>query len=396
VGNALSAIGSRWDPLIFEVALFEGLTRFSEFQERLEISASDLNARLEHFVTAGLMEIRHQSTHQAKNRIGLTKKGLELAPAMIALAIWGDRWTPPDGPASDFEHFGCGGTLRQFIRCDGCEEVPELDEVRTKSRAPIGDPTTLPVSLTDGDVDSAEVPDPVMIEIFLMGTFSICIGDEPIDTPSIGTQRILAYLALHDRPVSRLSMAGTMWPEVSDFNASGSLRSALSRLDGEARQAIHRAAGGLRLANFVNVDLRKSRALARRLVRKDAPPDEGDLGSAALAALSTELLPDWYDDWVLTEAEDWRQLRTSGLEALAGWLTIAGRYAEAAGAARAAMKAEPLRESAHACLVRVHLAEGNQSEAFRALDQFESLLNREMGLFPTKHLSKLFEGLSRT
>jgi hypothetical protein len=50
-------------------------------------------------------------------------------------------------------------------------------------------------------------------------------------------------------------------------------------------------------------------------------------GMTAVAALSADLLPDWYDDWMLVEAEDWRQLRLHALEALAGHLTAAGRWA---------------------------------------------------------------------
>jgi len=69
---------------------------------------------------------------------------------------------------------------------------------------------------------------------------------------------------------------------------------------------------------------------------------------AAVPVLSADLLPDWYDDWVLLEAEDWRQLRLHALEALAGRLIALGRWGEAANAAGAAVRAEPLRESARA------------------------------------------------
>jgi hypothetical protein len=67
---------------------------------------------------------------------------------------------------------------------------------------------------------------------------------------------------------------------------------------------------------------------------------------AAVPVLSADLLPDWYDDWVLLEAEDWRQLRLHALEALAGRLIALGCWGEAANAAGAAVRAEPLRESA--------------------------------------------------
>jgi SARP family transcriptional regulator, regulator of embCAB operon len=98
---------------------------------------------------------------------------------------------------------------------------------------------------------------------------------------------------------------------------------------------------------------------------------------------------------VVIEAEDWRQLRVHALEALAGKLTIRGRWGEAAGAAGAAVRAEPLRESAHAALIQVHLAEGNQSQALRQFARYRSSLQAELGLEPTPRLRQLIQDLQR-
>src|SRR6185503_18164372 len=89
------------------------------------------------------------------------------------------------------------------------------------------------------------------------------------------------------------------------------------------------------LAEGVAVDIHHAQTLARRLLDPAVTPGQSDLGPAAVVALSGDLLPGWYDDWVLVEAEDWRQLRLHALEALAGHLTAAGRWGEAACAARA-------------------------------------------------------------
>ena len=83
--------------------------------------------------------------------------------------------------------------------------------------------------------------------------------------------------------------------------------------------------------------------LACRLLDPTVTPEQSDLNPAAAGTLSAELLPDWDDDWVRLEAEDWRQLRLHALEALAGRLAAAGRCGEAAGAAGAAVRADPLR-----------------------------------------------------
>ncbi len=103
------------------------------------------------------------------------------------------------------------------------------------------------------------------------------------------------------------------------------------------------------------------------------------VASEAIAALSSDLLPDWYDDWVIFEAEEWRQLRLHALEALATSLAEAHRYGDAAEAALAAIHADSLRESVRAVLIRIHLAEGNQSEALREFERYRGELLTELG-----------------
>ena len=85
---------------------------------------------------------------------------------------------------------------------------------------------------------------------------------------------------------------------------------------------------------------------------------------------------------MLLERERVRQLRMHALEALAEKLAAAGRYGEAVQAAYAAVVAEPLRESAHRAVVRVHLVEGNVAEAVRAYDSFRTMLAEELGRGP--------------
>ena len=114
----------------------------------------------------------------------------------------------------------------------------------------------------------------------------------------------------------------------------------------------------------------------------------------SIDVLSADLLPDWYDDWVLLEGEDWRQLRLHTLEALARQFTTDGRYGDATGAALAAVRADPLRESPHTTLIHAHLAEGNQSEAIREFDRYRAQLRSELGLEPTAELQALITALS--
>jgi len=226
----------------------------------------------------------------------------------------------------------------------------------------------------------------------LLGGFGVFINGSALGVPST-SQRLLAFLALRGRMVARAVVAGTLWPDASQGHAYSNLRSALSRIQTRAREALVTSKLELGLAEDVTVDLHYAQALARRLLDRTAAVDPSHLSMAAVTALSLDLLPGWYDDWVQIEAEDWRQLRLHALEALAGHLTGAGRWGEAAGAARAAVRAEPLRESSHVALIQVYLAEGNQSEAVRDFVQYRALLHAELHLEPTSRLRELVQGL---
>lgn len=230
-------------------------------------------------------------------------------------------------------------------------------------------------------------------KLSLLGGFVFSVGGDALLGISAGSQRLLAFLALRDRVVTRHQVAGTLWAESSDDRAGASLRSAVSRLDGRAREAVTVTATDLGLAEGVAVDVHHSRSLARRLIDRDAPPSDEDVGGPAVSALSDDLLPGWYDDWALLAAEDWHQLRLHALEAVTARLTTADRLAEAAATALAVVRAEPLRESARAALIRVHMAEGNQSEALGEFERYRVLLRAELGIEPTSRLSQLLQDI---
>ena len=241
---------------------------------------------------------------------------------------------------------------------------------------------------------SQEASDPEF-GVAVLGQFRLLRGMSVVRVPR-ASQRLLAFLALRGRIVERAALAGTLWPEASEPHAYSSLRAALTRLQRTARVAVTASQLELGLAQGVTVDIHDAKALARRLLDSAVPPIPGDLGTSAVMALSADLLPDWYDDWVLVEAEDWRQLRLHALEALAGHLTGAGRWGEAAAAACAAVRGDPLRETSHAALIRVFLAEGNVSEAVREFTSYRALLHDELGLEPTPRLCGLIQNARNT
>src|SRR5918911_5275865 len=101
--------------------------------------------------------------------------------------------------------------------------------------------------------------------VLLVGGFQLLEGEAQVALAE-GSQRLLALLALRGRPMKRVLVAGTLWPDVTEARAYASLRSALSRLHGVVRDAVEVNPSDVRLANKVRVDLRESQALAHRLL----------------------------------------------------------------------------------------------------------------------------------
>lgn len=226
--------------------------------------------------------------------------------------------------------------------------------------------------------------------VALLDGFRLTVGTAAIPV-SGGAERLLAFMAMRRRAVGRLFVAGSLWADATEGHAYAALRSTLIRMNRACRDTLLVTPSSLELAPGVSVDLRDAQALAHRLLEA-GPHAAADLSVQAVATLSSELLPLWYDDWILFEGEDWRQLRLHALEAVVDGLVEARRFGDATAAAGVVVRADPLRESAQTALIRVHLAEGNQSEAVHAFDRFSRLLRMDMGLAPTSGLRDLVGG----
>src|ERR1700690_2127725 len=126
--RALELVGERWSLLIIRNALFAGATRFNDFLT-LGIATNILKTRLDGFVDAGIMERR--STLEAPEHFDyvLTDKGRELAPVIVALTEWGDRWAAPEGPPILYVHSVCGDPITTQTICVSCGQVHDPAEV---------------------------------------------------------------------------------------------------------------------------------------------------------------------------------------------------------------------------------------------------------------------------
>ena len=211
------------------------------------------------------------------------------------------------------------------------------------------------------------------LELRLLGGFTLIYGSAAVALPS-RSERLLAFLALRDG-VPRDTVAFRLWPDTSEERAHACLRSTLWRLPKPGGTSVVSCdAGRLHLSRAVVIDLHRLQALIADWAPATPPPD-----AVCRRALHADLLPFWYDDWLLIERESHRQLRLHTLERLSSWHSAQAAYPEAIEAGLQAVAGDPLRESAHRCLVRAHLCEGNLSEAIRQTRTYLNLL-AEAGL----------------
>ena len=176
-------------------------------------------------------------------------------------------------------------------------------------------------------------------------------------------------------------VSGTLWPNTNEERACASLRTVLWRLSQVVGNLVVVEGPNLILTAELQVDYAGLSKRANLLLNQPEESCERDL---ELLGISGDLLPDWYDDWVLFERERFRQLRLCALEALCRELTRAGDYGQAINAGMLAVRVEPLRESSHRALIAAHAAHGNVAEALRHYELFEQRMADELGLHPRR------------
>jgi DNA-binding SARP family transcriptional activator len=198
-------------------------------------------------------------------------------------------------------------------------------------------------------------------------------------------QRLLAALAVLG-PLRREAAAAALWPASDPVTALGNLRNALHRLRQDAPGVVTVNGAVLHLAE-IDTDFAAVRSWAWGAVRGEGdwagPPD----------VVGQDILPSWDDEWLVQPREEFRLSRIYALESAAQRLLAAGRFGESAGLAAAAVRADPLRESANRLLIEAHLRNGNRFDALSQYAAYRDLLAEELDTSPGRAVTALVTGI---
>ncbi|WP_250002280.1 BTAD domain-containing putative transcriptional regulator [Actinoplanes sp. M2I2] len=223
-----------------------------------------------------------------------------------------------------------------------------------------------------------------IIRLRLLDGFVLLVDGNAVDIQPAG-QRLLAFLALTGAPVERTFAAGQLWPDASEERAKANLRSAIWRIRRIHCALVRPSKSHVTLMSTVWVDVQDGLRELTSVGRTLELIDDVDVN----VVLHEDLLPDWYDDWLVNERERIRQLRLHMFERCACELIDQGRIGEAIQIGLRGIAMDSLRESAHRVVVRAHLAEGNICEALGQYHRFAELLRRELGLSPSERFQAL-------
>ncbi len=87
---ALELFGDRWSLLIVRDLMFKGRTTFKEFQEAEEgIATNILTDRLQRLEANGIVVKQRDLSDARKVIYRLTEKGIDLAPVLVEMIVWG-------------------------------------------------------------------------------------------------------------------------------------------------------------------------------------------------------------------------------------------------------------------------------------------------------------------
>ena len=128
IARALAVVGERWTLLILREVLL-GRRRYEEIRRNTGVATNILADRLETLVARGVLERRPVS---GAEEYAVTEKGAALAPVLIALMQWGDRYEDPTGagPPRVAVHTRCGHEAHPVLTCAHCGEGLEARELK--------------------------------------------------------------------------------------------------------------------------------------------------------------------------------------------------------------------------------------------------------------------------
>jgi len=192
VSKTAEILCERWTPLILR-ELMCGSTRFGEISRGVPtVSTALLTTRLRRLAAAGV--ITREPTPGGGADYRLTPAGLELAPIIVAMGVWGQRWARSEYTPEDLDPGLLMWDIRRYLRSGGLRASRTVVEFRFAA-APTGKGHYWLVDdgAADRPVDLCLVPPGFDVDLWVDADL-----------------RVLTQVWMGDRPMTEALRSGTI------------------------------------------------------------------------------------------------------------------------------------------------------------------------------------------
>ena len=139
VSVSLEIFGDRWSLLIIRDLMVRGYRTFKDFETAGErIATNILSDRLRKLEQHGIIVTETEKTDARKVNYRLTEKGIDLAPVLLELLIWGARHEPTGAPCAFIDQMESNReqvlaeTRRRWQKRDSTPMIPKFSSARTR------------------------------------------------------------------------------------------------------------------------------------------------------------------------------------------------------------------------------------------------------------------------
>lgn len=137
---SLELFGDRWSLLIVRDLMVRGFRSFKQFQQSGEGIATNILAdRLKKLEASGIIVARQRTDDARRISYRLTERGIDLAPLMLELLIWGAKHERTGAPRAVIENMArnrarvLAEVRRRWSEDDPTPFLPSFERVRKKT-----------------------------------------------------------------------------------------------------------------------------------------------------------------------------------------------------------------------------------------------------------------------
>ncbi len=234
-----------------------------------------------------------------------------------------------------------------------------------------------------------------MLQIRLLGQFDVRIDGKRVAISSRAGQSLLAYLVLTAGTAHRREkLAGMFWPDISDENSRRNLRQELWRI----RKAIttqQSADGDYLLADEFTLTFNPAAEYWLDVSQLEKPELDLQSLTSNLSLYQGELLPGFYDDWIILDRERIQASFESGMGQLLEQLIVAERWIAIQEWGERWLTFGKAPEPAYRALMLASGVRGDMAKVVSLYQRCTDELQEQLGVQPSAETRALYDGLRK-